>query len=79
MLNNLLFSQKIQELVALVADSYPEVEKAQKEGRQIPEKEYMKYVNESLLLLASTFVEMVERREEDIMKLFDERKQRGNC
>jgi hypothetical protein len=79
MLNNFLFSQKIQELVTLVADSYPEVERAQKEGRQISEKEYMKYINESLLLLASTFVEMVERREKDIMKLFDDSEQKSNC
>ncbi|HUI46252.1 MAG TPA: hypothetical protein VL122_09770 [Nitrospirota bacterium] len=79
MLNQMMFEQKLQELVVWVADSYPEVEQAQREGRQIPEKEYMKYINESLLLLASTFVEMLESRKKEMEAIWDDSEQKSNC
>jgi len=79
MINQFMFSRKLQELVAWVADSYPEVELAQKEGRAVPEEEYKKYVNESLLVIASAFAEMVERKKVEIEKMWDDNAQKSNC
>lgn len=79
MFSQIMLSQKIHELVRWVADSYPEVVQAKKEGRQITEREYTKLIDSSLLLLACTFVDMVEARKEDIEKLFDNCEQLGNC